>query len=177
MTLGGFSSASWESSADVGNAWSGGGFGVVGFRVSDRLSLGFGAGASSQLEDDPFVFPVVTIEWQITDRLRLENEMLGVRLTFEVNDRLDLYARGAYERREYRLDDGHALIGEGVFRDTRVPLGFGVSWRPVEGLDVGLEAGASLLTELEFETSGGREVEETDADAAPYIALRVRYSF
>ena len=176
VLLGGFARAGWESGADVGDAWTGGGYGAVGFRLGETLSLGFGVGATTQHDDDAFVFPVITVSWRITEVLRLESQRLGARLTYTLNESVDLYARAEYFRREYRLSD-HEVIGEGVFRDSRVPVGLGVDWRPIGGLTVGFEAGAMVYTELRFYNDDGDRVARTNADVSPYLALTLRYTF
>jgi hypothetical protein len=39
------------------------------YRFSDRLSIGPGVGVFSELEDDTDFFPILAIDWRITDRL------------------------------------------------------------------------------------------------------------
>ncbi len=176
VLLGGFARAGWESGADTADAWTGGGYGAVGFELGETLALGFGVGATTQHEDDPFVFPLITIQWQITERLRLENQRLGARLTYTATDEFDLYARIEYTRREYRLDD-HPAIGDGVFRDERLPVGLGAEWRPIGGLSVALEAGAMVFTRIKFFDDDGDRVESTQVDPAAYLLLRLEYTF
>jgi len=176
LLLGGFARAGWETGADVSDAWTGGGYGAVGFRISENLSLGFGIGASSQHDDDAFVFPVITIRWQINEKLLLESQRLGARLTYTLAEDVDLYARAEYFRREYRLAD-HEGIDEGVFRDTRVPVGIGVEWRPVRGLVLGVEGGAMVYANLRFYDSSNDRVARTDSDIAPYVSVFLKYTF
>lgn len=176
VSLGGFARAGFETGADVGDSWTGGGFGAVGFRVGEDLTLGFGVGATSQHDDDPFVFPVITVNWQINEKLRLDSQKLGARLTYTLTDELDLFARAEYFRREYRLDE-HEDIDSGVFRDARVPVGVGVEWRPLAGLTVGFEAGAMVYSELRFYDDDNDRVASTDADPTAYLALHLSYTF
>ena len=60
-----------ETGANLGDGITGGGFAGFTYRVSNRLSIGPGFGILSQIEDSPSLFPVLLINWKITDRLFL----------------------------------------------------------------------------------------------------------
>lgn len=176
-TLGGFANAGWESGADVADAWSGGGYVTVGLNVSDRLAIGAGVGASSQLEADPIVFPAIFVRWQIADQLRLESRRLGLRFTYTPVDELDLYIRANWERREYRLADDHAAISDGILRDTTIPVGVGLTWRPLRGLSLGVEGGALVYSKLKFRNDRGNTSFDSELDPGAYVKVFLEYSF
>lgn len=177
MTLGGLANAGWEAGASVADAWSGGGYATVGMNVSDHLAVGVGVGASSQLDADPIVFPAIFVRWQIDDQFRLETRRLGLRFTYTPIESLDVYLRANWERREYRLDDTHPKIDNGILRDTTVPVGVGLSWRPCDGLTVGCEVGAMVYSKLKFRNDRGNTVFDSELDPSAYVSVTVEYSF
>lgn len=61
-----------ESGASLNDGRTEGLLAGAGYRVSDRLTIGPGLGVFSELEDDTSVFPILIIDWPITDRLSLE---------------------------------------------------------------------------------------------------------
>jgi len=173
----GFATAGWESGADFSEAWVFGGFGGIGYKFSDRFTLALGAGGTTRLEDDPLVYPVIVVRWRATDHLLVESEGLGVRVTSTISDQFDAFFRAGYAGRSYRLDEDRSSEPNAALEDRSVFVGLGVAWKPIEGLEVALEAGAMVYRELELRDSSGDKVTEHEADIAPYIGLRVRYAF
>ena len=56
-----------ESGASLGDGQTGGLLTGVSYRVSDSLSIGPGLGAFTEIEDDASFFPILLIDWAITD--------------------------------------------------------------------------------------------------------------
>jgi hypothetical protein len=61
-----------ESGASSGDSATGGALAGVSYRVNDSLTIGPGVGVLSRLEDSVNVFSILTDDWKIADRLRLE---------------------------------------------------------------------------------------------------------
>jgi len=169
--------AGWEPGADFGEAWTYGGFAGVGYVFSDRFTLALGASATTRLEDDTWVLPFISMRWQATEQLLLETEGAGLRLTATISDQFDVYARGGYEGRSYRLDEDNAAKPNAVLDDNGAFLTVGVAWKPLPGLRVSLEAGALLYRELELRSEHGNELTDQETDIAPIVGIGVRYSF
>jgi len=158
------------SGADVGDAITYGGFFGARYRWSDRFTTTFGIIAKTRLEDDAIAVPLLGLEWQITDRVMLKNEGLGLKLTADLNEqwRAGLFAR--WELRDYRLaDDGS--VPDGVLRDQRVPLGVSIEWRPSPAVQIELVGGAVVLQSYEVETDDGDRVQSDRARPTPFIGL------
>ena len=169
--------AGWEPGADFGEAWTFAGFGGVGYRFSDRLTLALGAGGSTRLEDDAIFYPYISVRWQATERLLLESEGLGLRLTSAINEQFDAYLRGGYEGRSYRLDEDRSAEPSAVLEDRAVFVGVGIGYRPIPNLRIALEGGAAVYRELELRDAGGDELSEEEVELAPYLGLTLRYTF
>lgn len=172
--------AAYEGGADLGSALLGGGTFLGTWTSADRsLTLGFGVGAFTRLDESPVVFPFVTVRWQIDERLRLENERLGLALTYEPDNEWDFSLFGRYDRADYRLDENATLASEGVLKDSRIALGGRVAWSPegVDGLTLALTAGANLYREVEILDDDGDQRFSEEADPSAFLAFRVTYAF
>ncbi|MBL0927334.1 MAG: hypothetical protein IBJ11_06745 [Phycisphaerales bacterium] len=170
--------AGWERGASFGDSITGGGFASFSYKFSDTLRLGAGVGAVTRLEDSALVIPVFTVRWDITERVRLESQGLGLKLSAQaVKDTLDVYLRAGYENRDYRLRDERPVLREGVVEDQRVPVALGLEWRPIPNLRVGVEGGAFVWQELKFRDRNGDNLHRVRGDPAAFVGLRLTYSF
>ncbi len=176
-TIGGILEASGESGADVGESISGGGLFSVRYRFNENFSLSGGIGAKSSLGESAFVFPLLGIEWKITEKLRFETRGLGGALTLKVNDAWSVAFEGEYDRHEFRLDDSRATLREGVVRDTRVPIGLSVTYSPTPSIDLTLRGGIVAWQEFRVETRNGTEVSELRSDPAGFVGGGVTFRF
>lgn len=174
----GFIGSSWEGDADFGEGLRGGGIGGAIHQLNDDLAIGAGIGVVTRVEDDPFIIPYLFISWDITDRLNLETQGLGLDLTYQATDQLSIFLTGEFERREYILDDRGALPG-GIVRDRAVLLGGGFEFTPqaTPGLTLTFEAGALVYQEFEVLDASGDDIAEIETDPAPYIGASLNIRF
>lgn len=176
---GGIVDVAGDTSADIGESAGYGGFVGARHKVSDRLSYSFGVSGRTRLEDDPSFFPILGIDWEITRGLTLSTSGAGaggqIRLTQALSDQWAVSAVVGYEQREFRLDD--KPIADGVFRDSRVPVGVELAWRPTDAFSARLTAGYVVWQEIEFDDADGDEVSEDDVDPAPYVGISANWQF
>jgi hypothetical protein len=166
-----------EEGAEFSNSLSGGGFAGFSYRFGERLTLGPGIGAITQLEDSPSVFPVLIIDWKITERLSLSTgrglgATLGPGLTFNWEAASDwiISIGGRYDRLRFRLDgNGANPDGIGDDRAFAVYTSIGHSFSP--RAQVGLLGGVNLGGELHLEDKWGRGVAESGHDPAGFLGL------
>jgi len=166
-----------EDGATVKDAWLGGG--IVGFtyRFGDRLMLGPGIGVMTEIEDTPSVFPVLLVEWKITEKLRLATGRgvgatlgPGLALSYAATRKWSFSLGGRYERLRFRLDgDGPSPNGVGEGRSfplyTSVTYGFFPVW------SVSLLAGVQLAEEQRLEGPQGNLIAREFYDPAPFVGL------
>lgn len=167
------------SGADVGDAFTFGGFFGARYRWSETLTSTFGIIAKTRLEDSPIAVPLLGVQWQITERVRLENEGLGLKLSADLNERWRAGVFARYELRDYRLatDGDGGSVPDGVLRDSRVPLGVSIEWRPSPGIQVELLGGAVVYQSYEIETKHGDRVQSDRANPTPFIGLTGTIAF
>jgi hypothetical protein len=172
----GFVNSSFEDDADFGDSITGGGGGGAQYRFSDTFALSGGLLVVSRLEDQVAVFPLIGIDWKITDTLKLESRGLGARLSSTLSDAATLYLQGGYETRDFRLDDEGAAPG-GVGRDRRVPIFVGLDYAFEKSVTLGLRAGVYAWNEYRLEDQGGVKLSELDGDPQPFVGLSVEVVF
>jgi outer membrane receptor protein involved in Fe transport len=166
-----------ESGAALGDSVSGGGFAGFSYRFGDRLTIGPGVGAMTQIEDSPDIFPVLLIDWKITDRLRLETGRglgatrgPGLILRWDVSDRWDLSVGGRYEKLRFRLDR-EGVAPDGVGSDRSFPLFCGATYRFTPRAEASLVGGVALGGELLLEDENGNRIAEEDYGQAGFLGV------
>lgn len=172
--------ASGATGADVDQAAMYGGY--VGFKhkVSEHLSYTVGVGGRTQIEDDGQFFPLLGIDWDINSSLNfsISGSAGGaqVRLSQSLVYDLAVSLVTGYEGRQYRLDHDFA-ISDGVFRDTRIPLGVELAWRPTPYFAMRGSVGYVVWDQIEFDDSNGHRLSKDHPDPAPYVGLSANWQF
>jgi hypothetical protein len=166
-----------ESGADFSDTISGGLLGGFAYRFSDTLSIGPGLGVVSQLEDDPSIFPILLIDWKITDKLSLETGRglaatlgPGLTLNYRVNPSWNVAVGGRYEKLRFRLDS-NSEVPDGIGEDSSFPLFASVTHRFSPKAAVSLVGGLELDGELRQEDKNGDKVASESYDPAAFLGL------
>jgi hypothetical protein len=182
--VGVFGSAAGESDADVGDSLTFGGSVSAAWRANDRFTIGGGILASSQLEDDALIIPLLVIDWRITDAIRLSNVTgpeayptgAGLELSCTALEGFDFGIGGRWESRRFRLDDEGAAP-EGVGEDQGLGLWLRAGVRPTDALRIDLLAGFMLGEELELDDRDGNTIASIELDPSPFVGAFLSYRF
>lgn len=163
-----------EDGADLGDGQIGGLLAAASYRVSDRLSIGPGFGVFSELEDEVDWFPILAIDWKLTDRLALRtgggfaaSEGPGLLLDWRPSERWALSLGARYEKSRFRLDDRGVAVS-GVGQERSVPVFLGATRRFGHHLSLSLVAGVEFAGELRLEDADGGLIDKTRFDPAPF---------
>jgi outer membrane receptor protein involved in Fe transport len=172
-----------ETGADLDDGLTGGAIAGASYRVNDRLSIGPGLGVFSDLEDSASVFPVLLLDWRITDTLSLRtgrglgaSRGPGLSLVWDFAEDWSLAIGGRFERFRFRLDDS-GVAPDGVGEDESIPLFCGVTWTMSEQAEVSVIGGVSVAGELTLEDEDGRTLASDDYDPAGFVGLTCRIRF
>jgi hypothetical protein len=145
------------------------------YRFSDTLTIGSGFGAFSEIEDNNSFFPVLIVDWQITDRLSLETGRgfaatrgPGLELRWKQSPSWDFALGGRYEKTRFRLDD-KGPAGGGIGEDTSLPFYAVANYRVSKSLALNLIGGVDVGTTLTLEDANGTKIAESDADNAGFF--------
>ena len=172
-----------EKDSDSGEARTWGLLAGAAWRLSDDLTIGPGFGVFSELEDSSRVFPILIIDWNITEKLSLStgrglaaSQGPGLTLSYQWSPAWSLGLTGRYEDIRFRLDES-GPVPNGVGRDRAFPMVLSASWDPTPKVGLSLFAGLELAGELELMDPDGVSVESSDYDAAPLFGLSFNARF
>jgi len=166
-----------ESGADFSDSVTGGFLGGFAYRFGDTLTIGPGIGVVSQLEDDATIFPILIIDWKITERLSLETGRglaatlgPGLTLNYRVTPKWNLAVGGRYEKLRFRLDS-EGEEADGIGEDSSFPLFASVTHRFNPKASVSLVGGLELEGELRQEDKDGNKIASESYDTATFLGL------
>lgn len=172
-----------EEGADWSDSVSGGGLVGFSYRVNDRLTIGPGFGALTQIEDSLSVFPVIIVDWKINDRLKLEtgrglgaSQGPGLLLSYSLNPSWSLLAGGRLERLRFRLSR-RGPVPNGVGEDRGAPLSIGARYSWMRKGSVTVFGGFDVAGELQVDNSAGRELTSSNYDPAPFFGISANLRF
>lgn len=173
-------------SAETGsqrNAWTAGVSAILRWQVTEDLRVGAGIGVTSQIEDNAETFPIVSLDWVITNALELKTEgswMQGGNavLLWGPNEAVRVSFSAGYERNRFRLDDnGFVTDRNGVGEITAVPLEVGLRLRLYDEAYFDFRAGLGVAGRFRVESSSGRKLYDERYDPAPRIGLSLTLPF
>jgi len=146
-------------------------------QLTTNFAWNIGFFARQRLEENPLVFPIPGIEWQITDRWGLRTAQ-GMTTDYKLGSRkqwiLDFTAR--YEGREFRLNDA-GPINAGVVADRRLPLLFGCAYVPHPAFNARVFAGVVAWQEYKVMDPDGNDISVTKTDPTPLAGASVTIRF
>ncbi len=150
------------------------------YRFNDSLTLGPGFGVFEEIEDDVSFFPILIVDWKITDRLSLEtgrgfaaSRGPGLQLRWRSGGKWEIAAGGRYEKNRFRLDK-QGVAPEGVGEDVAIPLFIAAQYAASPKVSLSLIGGVDTAAELRLEDASGKTIARSDADSAPFIGATLR---
>ena len=171
-----------EDNADLDDSFIAGGLIGATYEVNSSLTVGGGVGVVSQIEDDPRLFPVIVLDWEISDTLRLTSRTAGaagrsgLELVYDFADDWEAAIGGSYEFRRFRLDDDGVAPG-GVGEEISLPLRARLSYRMGDHVVLDFYAGIVTESELELQSATGGGIGTADVDPAGLLGFTVRLDF
>jgi hypothetical protein len=172
-----------ETGVDFDDALVGSFFGGASYTFGDHLTLGPGLVIAGQIEDETRYFPVLLVNWNITERLSLETgggfaatAGPGLSLTYTISDRWKAGLTGRYEMMRFRLNrDG--LAKNGVGEDRSVPLLASLAYYIYPGGFVGGMVGYNFSGKLSADDEYGNLLYEKSYDPTPGIGFIASFRF
>ncbi len=163
-----------ETGASLGDGQIAGLLTGASYRFNDRLSIGPGVGVFSELEDDTDFFPILAVDWRITDQLSLRtgggfaaSRGPGLAFDWAPDDQWSVALGARYEKERFRLDDQGVAPG-GIGQATSTPIYLAVTRKLGNiGRLCGV-VGVELNGALRLEDSTGALLQRTDKDDAPF---------
>ncbi|QBG47433.1 hypothetical protein EGM51_08525 [Verrucomicrobia bacterium S94] len=117
-----------EAGTNLDDALAGTFFGGVSYAFGDRLTLGPAFLAAGQIEESTRYFPVLLVNWNITEKLSLETgggfaatAGPGLTLVYDHSRHWKFAVTGRYEEKRFRLN-GDGMAPDGVGEDRNIPI-------------------------------------------------------
>lgn len=175
--------SSGESGADFSDSLSGGFLGGFTYKFGDCLTLGPGIGVLSQLEDDASVFPILLINWRITDSLQLEtgrgfgaSQGPGLMLSWQLSEKWKLSLGSRYEKLRFRLDDKGPASG-GIGEEKGIPVYLGASYATSRFSELSIYGGAKFGGSIGLDNASGNSLSDRDHETAPFAGIAWKWGF
>jgi len=166
-----------ESGADFSDAFSGGGLAGVNYKFSDTFTAGGGVAIVSQIEDDPLVLPLITIDWRFVPGWRAKVGFLDVAtmgyggaVEFEPNDQWVFGFGVQYHKARFRIERNDEVGQE----DAAIIFGQ-ATWRLNPAFDLSGFVGVAAGGNLRLEDSSGDRIVDHDYDAAAVIGVKAKF--
>jgi hypothetical protein len=173
-----------ETGAPFGDSLSGGGLVGFSYMVNDRFTIGPGFGAITQLEDTPTYFPVLIIDWRISEKWNLSTgrglgATLGPGLTlgWKPLDRWRFGIGARYEKMRFRLNDNNSVAPNGVGEDRSQPVFLSAEYAPGPEMSVSVIGGAQMGGELKLADQNGNQLAQTDYKTGAFVGMTFNLRF
>lgn len=172
-----------EDMSDLDQNLTGGGIFGFSYEVNSRFKVGPGFGVISQIEDSTSIFPVIVVNWAITDKWTLQtgrssaaSQGPGLTLSYALNDAWKFHISGRYERFRFRMDQ-QGTQANGVGEDQNVTLVLGASYSLSRQFMLNAYTGLTMAGELSISTPTGNEIARQDYDTTPVVGFNLQYRF
>lgn len=150
------------------------------YRVNESLTLGPGFGIFSEIEDRATLFPILLMDWRITDHWSLNtgpglaaSRGPGLQLRWQASPQWTFTFGGRYEKVRFRLDD-HGPAPDGVGAVQSIPFFLQAQYAITPGASLSLIGGAEVGGEFRLEDASGRWLDSSDVSTAPFLGITFR---
>jgi hypothetical protein len=173
-----------EDGADYSNAVVAGGQFGVRWRTSEDFNIGIGLTVISQVDDDPWILPLVFFNWDFAENWTLRSGAFdigsqggpGMEVAWLFAKRWEAAFGLMYEYNRFRLDDSR-VAPKGVGQLESFGIYGKVAWVFNEQTRVWFTVGTPLTGTLRLENDDGKKIVDEDFDPAPFIGLRAEFRF
>ena len=172
--LGFIPSIDWfrENGADEGEALTWGGVISASRFFEGGNLLGVGVGVFQRLEKTS-VFPLLLINWKLTDRWRLVNPLsagptgpAGLEIDYRLDGGWNIGLGAAWRTTRFRLSEA-GPVPNGIGEESGLPVFLRVTRKFGAGISMNLYAGVVTAGQLRVEDPNGNGLREVDVDPAP----------
>ncbi len=167
---------SGESGAEWDDALSYGAVTGISYKIRPNAVIGLGAGVYSNIEKTT-VFPYLTVNWQVTERLRIVNPFrtspagpAGLELAYAIDKYWETGLGAAYRSYRFRLEED-GPIPNGIGEYKTVPVFARISYKFMPQIRIDVYGGATFVNKIYIEDRDGDELFRTKTDISPLIGL------
>jgi hypothetical protein len=168
--------ASGESGAAADDSLLYNGMGGADFAVSRRLSIQMGVLATTRLEEDPLVLPLVGFRWRPAPGWFVGTEGAGLKISGPIQRDLQFMIHAGWLTRAWRLDDDEPEP-DGILATETIRLEAGLRWK--YGAAWQFEAGLGWEPSRTYRLldAEGRSAGIQTTEGAPLASLSATFRF
>lgn len=144
------------------------------YRFNKDLTIGPGLGVFSGIGGEEDFFPILLVDWAISDTVSLEtgrglaaSRGPGLTLKWRPASKWEFGLAARYEKYRFRLADPGENIGE----DKAVPVVLTAAWKWNPGVSITALAGFETSGDLTVEDSNGTRLNRLSYDSAPLAGI------
>ncbi len=161
------------------------GGGSAGFiqRYSSTFTLGLGVGVLGQIHDDPYMFPVIVLDWEISENLRVTSDLTtrfgsqtGAELVWTPNSEWTIGVGISYDYSRFRLDDS-GVAPNGAGEATSWPLSFRATRHISPDFDLTFYGGVAYNGKLVLVDQSRTQLSTDNYDEAGVIGIMGQIRF
>ncbi len=137
----------------------------------------------SGIDDDTDVFPILLVDWQISDTVSLTtgrglaaSRGPGLSLSWTPTQRWRFSLEGRHEKTRFRLDDEGPAPG-GLGQDRSIPVALAATYLPNPDVELSLLGGLEFYGELRVEDAGGNRLYQSGYDNALFAGALLKLRF
>ncbi|MDP7029550.1 MAG: hypothetical protein QF733_04935 [Phycisphaerales bacterium] len=167
-----------EQGGSLGDGFEGGGMIGAAYAFSRELVVGGGVGVRSRIEDSLLIYPVIVLDWQISERLMLSTNLTtgwanqsGAELVYTLDDRVDVGISAVFDYQRFRLGDDTPTPG-GVGTTEALPVMAFIDFDVCPTGSLRAFVGATVYGRLKSTTAAGSDVWASDHDPAPIFGVQ-----
>jgi len=172
-----------ENDANTSDGRTYGMFAAAAWRLNEKLTIGPGIGVFSRLEDGTRVFPILVIDWKISERWYLStsrglaaSQGPGLTLGYQVSETWSFGLNSRYENVEFRLNENGSTPG-GIGKDQSIPVVVSAAWEPNKTVKLAAFAGMEFGGKLKLKDAYGELLSESKYDAAAIYGATFELKF
>jgi hypothetical protein len=166
-----------EAPEEWADSYSGGGILAFSYKFSDDLRIGPGIGVVSEIERRPTIFPVLLVDWQISDRFALTTGRglgasvgPGIQGVYSITKMWNLTLGFRFERTRFRLSPQPGQDLGGIGEDESLPVFATLRVGPPYAF-LAVITGAEFRGRLRIEDQNGGRIAEAEYKPSPFIGF------
>ena len=154
------------------------------YTVNRDLALGLGLAVRTRLEQDPFVIPIPTIDWQANTYWSVNLGAIdpgaglavaGIRTSYEVTETFEAGAYAGFRFHQFRLAADNKTQSSGIFEDQALPIAGYLKFELDHNLTLVTAVNFFAYRELDLQNSSGNS--QGDIQLLPNVGLAVGLEF
>lgn len=171
-----FSAASHAAFSDA--VTGGGAIGAV-YSFNHDLSVGGGIGVRSRILDGVLIYPVIVVDWNITDKLQLSTRLTsgwgnqtGAELSYALEDDVRIGVAGVFDYQRFRLADDNAIAPGGAGTTEALPFTAFITFDVCDCGSISAYVGANLMGRTKVTDVNRNDVWASNYDPAPILGVQ-----